>query len=167
MYTLCLMPTLRNHFNSPSLSVIIIHVTKRYCFHILPALLPFFFFFNDTATTEIYTLSLHDALPIWIRNARYHRGDIVAFCAEHQDRFDAAFGLDFVEHPYDDQLLRIGRAIHGALKADGLLYLHTPNGEYFMERLRDWGVLNQIEGHVAVRDAASYEHLLGDCGFSD
>src|SRR5437764_2614933 len=25
----------------------------------------FFFFFNDTATTEIYTLSLHDALPIW------------------------------------------------------------------------------------------------------
>src|SRR5258705_859566 len=33
---------------------------------------PFFFlfFFNDTATTEIYTLSLHDALPIWpIREA--------------------------------------------------------------------------------------------------
>src|SRR2546426_9251382 len=29
----------------------------------------FFFFFNDTATTEIYTLSLHDALPIsnWSR----------------------------------------------------------------------------------------------------
>src|SRR6266496_5791565 len=24
-----------------------------------------FFFFNDTATTEIYTLSLHDALPTW------------------------------------------------------------------------------------------------------
>src|SRR3712207_9065984 len=29
-------------------------------------LLYFFFFFNDTATTEIYTLSLHDALPIWV-----------------------------------------------------------------------------------------------------
>src|SRR5574340_1495906 len=27
----------------------------------------FFFFFNDTATTEIYTLSLHDALPIYRR----------------------------------------------------------------------------------------------------
>ena len=26
-----------------------------------------FFFFNDTATTEIYTLSLHDALPIYIK----------------------------------------------------------------------------------------------------
>src|SRR2546426_2644709 len=28
------------------------------------SVLLFFFFFNDTATTEIYTLSLHDALPI-------------------------------------------------------------------------------------------------------
>src|SRR5436189_868886 len=33
-------------------------------FHVL-----FFFFFNDTATTEIYTLSLHDALPICARFA--------------------------------------------------------------------------------------------------
>src|SRR5947207_16007785 len=30
----------------------------------LPHFSLFFFFFNDTATTEIYTLSLHDALPI-------------------------------------------------------------------------------------------------------
>src|SRR5215203_4697791 len=29
-----------------------------------------FFFFNDTATTEIYTLSLHDALPICSRRGR-------------------------------------------------------------------------------------------------
>src|SRR2546430_17493976 len=28
--------------------------------------MPTFFFFNDTATTEIYTLSLHDALPIYV-----------------------------------------------------------------------------------------------------
>src|SRR2546426_4666330 len=30
----------------------------------MPLSLSFLFFFNDTATTEIYTLSLHDALPI-------------------------------------------------------------------------------------------------------
>src|SRR5258708_14386380 len=29
-----------------------------------------FFFFNDTATTEIYTLSLHDALPIYSQSVR-------------------------------------------------------------------------------------------------
>src|SRR2546427_9449940 len=32
-----------------------------------------FFFFNDTATTEIYTLSLHDALPISIQGDRQRR----------------------------------------------------------------------------------------------
>src|SRR5574342_779551 len=42
---------------------------------ILQALRPFFlFFFNDTATTEIYTLSLHDALPI-CDGQRHHRHD--------------------------------------------------------------------------------------------
>src|SRR5258708_517978 len=33
--------------------------------------IPFFFFFNDTATTEIYTLSLHDALPICLAERRH------------------------------------------------------------------------------------------------
>src|SRR5471030_3534594 len=33
----------------------------------------FFFFFNDTATTEIYTLSLHDALPILRRRPSWKR----------------------------------------------------------------------------------------------
>src|SRR2546430_4529837 len=46
-----------------------IHMQASQCLSTL--LLPFFFF-NDTATTEIYTLSLHDALPIcrWQGNAR-------------------------------------------------------------------------------------------------
>src|SRR2546430_16934967 len=35
---------------------------SRYTSH----LSSYFFFFNDTATTEIYTLSLHDALPIYV-----------------------------------------------------------------------------------------------------
>src|SRR5690606_41593497 len=33
------------------------------------SILRLFFFLNDTATTEIYTLSLHDALPIWGRRS--------------------------------------------------------------------------------------------------
>src|SRR2546422_9710157 len=38
----------------------------------------FFFFFNDTATTEIYTLSLHDALPISLTVAAPLRKEIRA-----------------------------------------------------------------------------------------
>src|SRR3712207_9135799 len=41
-----------------------------------------FFFFNDTATTEIYTLSLHDALPIYESDGRQKKkGDALdAYC---------------------------------------------------------------------------------------
>src|SRR5256885_9276051 len=39
--------------------MLIVSFLSILCLHLL-----FFFFFNDTATTEIYTLSLHDALPI-------------------------------------------------------------------------------------------------------
>src|SRR5919205_2524488 len=41
--------------------------------HTLIIFLTFFFFFNDTATTEIYTLSLHDALPISLADVRTDR----------------------------------------------------------------------------------------------
>src|SRR3712207_7604552 len=64
------------------------------------------FFFNDTATTEIYTLSLHDALPIWLYEAAtrsepggvdaetiisltldpVHRGSLERFPDEARDR---------------------------------------------------------------------------------
>src|SRR2546430_13547129 len=36
------------------------------------------FFFNDTATTEIYTLSLHDALPIYRSDLNYLIGEMIS-----------------------------------------------------------------------------------------
>src|SRR2546422_9709194 len=47
------------------------------------------FFFNDTATTEIYTLSLHDALPICRKGTSQRLGNadewrIARFCAKKQ-----------------------------------------------------------------------------------
>src|SRR5947209_11254188 len=50
-------------------------------------LLSFFFFFNDTATTEIYTLSLHDALPISHRCLFRH-----VIGARHEVRFGVLAG---------------------------------------------------------------------------
>ena len=102
-----------------------------------------------------------------IRNGTFHCGDLVAFCEANPHRFDAAFALDFSEHVYDDQFLRIFRAIHGALKPGAPLYVHTPNAEYFMERLKASGVMTQVEGHVGVRDAARHEALFRECGFTD
>src|SRR3712207_7151498 len=64
-----------------------------------------YFFFNDTATTEIYTLSLHDALPIFANSS----GPVTAetyttLRQELLDRLSAA-------RPLDGVLL----ALHGAM----------------------------------------------------
>src|ERR1051326_9543154 len=65
------------------------------------------FFFNDTATTEIYTLSLHDALPIYTRDVRA----IFRFV----DKVDV--GLAHVNQP------TLGGEVHlpfGGVKASGI-----------------------------------------------
>src|SRR5258708_27070230 len=43
---------------------------------------PSLFFFNDTATTEIYTLSLHDALPIFLKTQGFRLEDSQVGTAE-------------------------------------------------------------------------------------
>src|SRR5258707_11916969 len=56
----------------------------------------FFFFFNDTATTEIYTLSLHDALPIYPRRGAGTRAD-------HRRRCRRRRALDHLAGPRRDR----------------------------------------------------------------
>src|SRR5438552_19085502 len=74
--------------------------------HLSFLLLLFFFFFNDPATTEIYTLSLHDALPISARRARAQRGA----CRRRRPRARRAGDVD--------QL--VGRRLHRPPDAAGL-----------------------------------------------
>src|SRR4029434_11361988 len=67
---------------------------EQVCAHIL------YFFFNDTATTEIYTLSLHDALPIYThththtqRAERICRNIQVARSEEHTSELQSHLNL--------------------------------------------------------------------------
>src|SRR5215471_20738166 len=63
----------------------------------------FFFFFNDTATTEIYTLSLHDALPIYSGGGEQHPDD-GAGAVDHRcarvDRKSTRLNSSHVEKSY-------------------------------------------------------------------
>src|SRR2546429_6483712 len=59
----------------------------------------FFFFFNDTATTEIYTLSLHDALPIYFAFEALVFGFVLAAPPRASDRtVENIASLHFDEH---------------------------------------------------------------------
>src|SRR5947209_13238546 len=74
-----------------------------------------FFFFNETSTTEIYTLSLHDALPISrhgaARDARVARDGGREFPAERQrDGAAARGGCAHERHGGDERRARRTRA---------------------------------------------------------
>src|SRR5688572_31155131 len=61
----------------------------------------FCFFLNGMAPTGIYTLSLHDALPIWLRVDRRLRGDFTVYRDGH-----TALGIaDDLRGPYRDALV--------------------------------------------------------------
>src|SRR3712207_9153051 len=77
-----------------------------------------FFFFNDTATTEIYTLSLHDALPI---SRHVGHDDRLAEDDAAEDVADRPVGR--AVHPLEAELLDAGlvRGDRRALDADAVL----------------------------------------------
>src|SRR3712207_7274369 len=65
----------------------------------------YFFFFNDTATTEIYTLSLHDALPIFV-DGEQSRLARVDQHGDHELVVEAGGPVDDVDVPVGDRVER-------------------------------------------------------------
>ena len=100
-------------------------------------------------------------------NASFFCQEFSEFSQGHEACFDRAFLLDVSEHVHDEDLLPALWQIRATLKREGILYLHSPNRSYFLERLKARGILRQVEGHVAVRTAAEMERLLRRAGFGD
>src|SRR2546426_8234644 len=121
----------------------------------------FFFFFNDTATTEIYTLSLHDALPISRSEARQSVRKVSDALVEGAQ---ARSGDRQARDAAHARLLVSCR--HGVGAMGGL-----SRGEAFARRRRRIGLLLNCSGappsENALHDpgAASYQSTIGEvCG---
>src|SRR2546422_2678221 len=108
----------------------------------------FFFFFNDTATTEIYTLSLHDALPI-SGNTNYVRfrlspdvtiaiGARVKRPGEQMDTEPTE--LKVVHHPDGEELDAYERLLGDAMAGDATLFAREDAVE------AAWAVVQPILG---------------------
>lgn len=101
-----------------------------------------------------------------ISNAEFFHESIESFCSRNPEKFDACFVMDLAEHVYDKEWAEILTAIHRSLKPGGILYLHTPNGEFFVEILKKKNILlHQFKEHVAVRDVSQNTQILKNAEF--
>jgi 2-polyprenyl-3-methyl-5-hydroxy-6-metoxy-1,4-benzoquinol methylase len=82
-----------------------------------------------------------------------------------QHQCDYVFLMDVSEHIEDDLMLDVLDACRKLLSDDGRLVIHTPNLDYWLERLKDKNIVPQLEGHIAVRNFRQYEDLLQQSGF--
>lgn len=101
-----------------------------------------------------------------IGNCTFYCQDVIEFCRSRPGSFDIATAFDFSEHIDDDDFVKIFSAVHGSLKTGGRLLLHTPNLDFFMERLKAAGILPQFPEHIAVRTRQANIDLLVSCGFA-
>src|SRR5260221_6812099 len=89
-----------------------------------------FFFFNDTATTEIYTLSLHDALPIFLRSALTRSRSSAA--RSKSSRFAASF---------------IARSSSATWAASAAAFSHRGAGSFGTSTVRSEEHTSELQSH--------------------
>src|SRR2546422_2722204 len=104
----------------------------------------FFFFFNDTATTEIYTLSLHDALPIWPGGAGAGDRDVLDV-VQRLDPVLRGLGREVVVDPVLPVQEEGRRGLEAAAQGDEQAAGEVPRGESGLSRLR------AVDGDVELR----------------
>lgn len=100
-----------------------------------------------------------------LRNCEFLCVDLVEHMHGSKGEYDAIFMLDISEHVPDREWADIVAASRHALKSGGKVYLHTPNLDFAVERLKQRGWMRQLPEHVAVRDTKSNKQFFEKAGF--
>lgn len=82
------------------------------------------------------------------------------------DVYDSIFMLDISEHVPDGEWSGIVQSALRALKPGGRAYLHTPNLDFLVERLKQVGLMRQFPEHIAVRTARENMRFFHEAGYS-
>src|SRR5256886_4052955 len=113
-----------------------------------------FFFFNDTATTEIYTLSLHDALPIYSAELYRYLDGKDQGAGKRRALFVswAKYSDKWVNDLAEEQFNRVAEGTYEIRKAEAIPYLETTRTMNKYGKIRAVG----IESGRDKKRAASY-----------
>ncbi len=127
------------------------------------------FFFNDTATTAIYTLSLHDALPIYIDMARkkYPLHQFIAGDAGEMDwdnGYDVILINSLLHHLPDDAVAKIAEKAVQALAKGGKVIIQEP----LVPGEREWyhRLMMRLDRGNYFRSLSHWKNLFGEAGLA-
>jgi len=99
-------------------------------------------------------------------NAHFFCESIQSFCKKNLEKFDIGIAFDFSEHVCDEEWLQVLSSIKHSLKKGGKLYVHTPNGKFFIEIMKRKNfILKQFPEHIAVRSARQNINVLEKAGY--
>jgi cyclopropane fatty-acyl-phospholipid synthase-like methyltransferase len=107
------------------------------------------------------------AARLGIQSCRFHCSDAIAFIDSQGPVFDLIFALDLSEHVPDAEWAAMVSAFKRGLKEGGQVLLHTPNLDFFIERMKQHNYLfRQFPEHVAVRTRVGNAAFFKNAGFS-
>lgn len=89
--------------------------------------------------------------------------DIFEFFKTNKKEYDAIFALDFIEHFYKQELLELFTGINKIMRRNGILILHTPNGQGLFPGRNISGDLT----HLTIFNPNSLTQILRITGFDD
>jgi cyclopropane fatty-acyl-phospholipid synthase-like methyltransferase len=88
--------------------------------------------------------------------------------SRYANSFDKVLMMDISEHLYDDTISKFFESAKAVLKPGGELLIHTPNADYYLERMKARNfIVKQFESHIAVRNFGQHLPLLEAAGFSN
>jgi SAM-dependent methyltransferase len=102
-----------------------------------------------------------------IKNSQFFCDEVASFALSNKESFDMAFSIDFSEHFYDSDFVKIFTSIKDTLKPGGTLYIHTPNGDFILELMKKFHLIKQTLGHVGIRNFRQHVNLLKRTGFNN
>ncbi|MCK4662593.1 MAG: class I SAM-dependent methyltransferase [Bacteroidales bacterium] len=105
---------------------------------------------------------------LFVKNADFVCSDINEFCMRHKKTFDVGFAMDFSEHVHDKEWVKILGSIRRSLKPNGKFFLHTPNAEFFIEKMKSKNfIFKQFPEHIAVRTPEHNAYFLREAGYNE
>ncbi|MDD5639056.1 MAG: class I SAM-dependent methyltransferase [Candidatus Pacebacteria bacterium] len=112
-----------------------------------------------------------DTSPAFIKEAKKTHQNIenIKFFNENIEnhtkrnlKYDKVFLFDITEHLTDKELVSILICCSKILRNNGVVYIHTPNKNYFLEQMKSRGLIKQTIGHIKVRNGKEYKSLIKD-----